>query len=84
MWCAACRSRARYPYAEIRDNLLGRANAADRPAALQAGLFGAARFDPRSDRWLRITLFQGAPFPEELADAARTRLAAPPEVMTCR
>ena len=29
--------------------------------------FGATRFDPRSDRWVRITLFQGAPFPDELA-----------------
>jgi len=23
--------------------------------------FGASKFDPRSDRWTRITLFQGAP-----------------------
>lgn len=28
--------------------------------------FGASRFDPRSDRWVRINLFQGAPFPDEL------------------
>ena len=33
-------------------------------------MFGAQKFDPRSDRWLRITLFQGAPFPGELAHAA--------------
>jgi hypothetical protein len=30
--------------------------------------FGVTRFDPRSDKWLRITLYQGAPFPTELAD----------------
>ena len=28
--------------------------------------FGASRFDPKSDRWVRITLFQGAPLVEEL------------------
>gem|GEM_PF-5251604 len=26
----------------------------------------ASRFDPKSDRWVRITLFQGAPLPCEL------------------
>ena len=70
---------ARHPYAEIRDNLLG---AAMRPIDLlrcKLALFGAARFDPRSDRWLRITLFQGAPFPEELAPRRRTRSAVPPD-----
>jgi len=29
--------------------------------------FGATRFDPRSDRWVRITMYQNAPFPHELA-----------------
>jgi hypothetical protein len=33
---------------------------------LKLAFFGAARFDPRSDRWLRITLFRDAPFPDEL------------------
>ncbi|MGS2744972.1 hypothetical protein ACU6TU_15470 [Halomonas sp. LS-001] len=28
--------------------------------------FGASRFDPKSDRWVRITMFQGAPLVEEL------------------
>ncbi len=65
---------ARYPYAEIRDNLI---SAAMRPIDLlrcKLAMFGAARFDPRSDRWLRITLFQGAPFPDELAAAAEDAL----------
>ena len=60
---------ARYPYAEIRDNLIG---AEMRPIDLlrcKLAMFGAQRFDPRSDRWLRITLFQGAPFPHELAES---------------
>jgi hypothetical protein len=55
-----------HPYAEIRDNMIG----ADlRPIDLlrcKLAFFGATRFDPRSDRWLRISLFPGAPFPEEL------------------
>jgi hypothetical protein len=57
---------ARHPYSEIRDNLIG----ADlRPIDIlrcKLAFFGATRFDPRSDKWLRITLFQGAPFPDEL------------------
>jgi len=31
-------------------------------------LFGATRFDPRSDRWVRVTLFQGAPLADEVHD----------------
>ena len=57
---------ARHPYAETRHNLC----AADlRPVdmpRLRLALFGATRFDPRSDRWVRITMFHNAPFPHEL------------------
>jgi hypothetical protein len=56
------------PYAEIRDNLI---DAEMRPVDLlrcKLACFGATRFDPRSDRWIRISLFPGAPFPEELQD----------------
>ncbi len=66
---------ARYPYAEIRGNLIDRAM---RPIDLlrcKLAFFGATRFDPRSDRWLRISLFRDAPFPDELAAAARDRAA---------
>lgn len=55
-----------HPYAEVRDNLI----AADMlPIDLlrcKLSFFGATRFDPRSDRWVRINLFQGAPFPDEI------------------
>ena len=27
---------------------------------------GATKFDPKSDRWVRIALFQGAPLPHEI------------------
>lgn len=56
------------PYAEIRDNLIG---ADCRPVDLlrcKLAIFGASKFDPKSDRWTRITLFQGAPPIEELGD----------------
>ena len=67
---------ARYPYAEIRDNLI---DASMRPIDMlrcKLAFFGATRFDPRSDRWLRISLFQGAPFPEELAGSQNLDTAA--------
>ncbi|MEZ5886567.1 MAG: hypothetical protein R3D56_06785 [Paracoccaceae bacterium] len=55
-----------HPYAEVRDNLI----AADMlPIDLmrcKLAFFGASHFDPRSDRWVRISLFQGAPYPLEL------------------
>lgn len=57
----------RHPYGEVRDNLLA---ATLRPIDLlrcKLAFFGADQFDPRSDRWLRISMFRGAPFPEELA-----------------
>ncbi len=57
---------SRHPYAEIRDNLV-----ADnvRPIDLlrcKLSFFGASKFDPRSDRWTRITLYQGAPTARDL------------------
>jgi hypothetical protein len=55
------------PYAEIQDNLL----AADMlPIDLlrcKLAFFGASHFDPRSDKWVRISLFKGEPFPEDLS-----------------
>ena len=33
---------------------------------LKLSFFGALKFDPRSDKWLRICMFQGAPLPTEL------------------
>ena len=59
----------RHPYAEIRDNLIG---AQCRPIDMlrcKLSFFGAAKFDPKSDRWTRINLAQGAPLFDELARA---------------
>ena len=62
---------ARFPYAEIRDNLIG---ADMRPVDIlraKLAFFGARNFDPRSDRWLRITLFSGEPGIEEICAGGR-------------
>ena len=57
------------PYAEVWGNTI---HAALRPVDLlraKLSMFGATQFDPRSDRWLRIAMYRGAPYPHELADA---------------
>jgi hypothetical protein len=59
---------ARHPYAEIRDNLIGRNMRAVDILRCKLAFFGVTRFDPRSDKWLRITLCQGAPYPGEIAE----------------
>ncbi len=57
-----------HPYAVVRDNLI----AADMlPIDLlrcKLSFFGATKFDPRSDRWVRISMYQDALFPHELCD----------------
>ena len=54
------------PYAEIRDNLLDSGMLPIDILRYKLAFFGATRFDPRSDRWVRISLFQGMPYPDEL------------------
>ena len=55
-----------YPYAEIQENLLAADCLPLNMLRCKLALFGATRFDPKSDRWTRITLFQGAPLTDEL------------------
>ncbi len=57
---------ARHPYGEIRDNLIGRELLAIDMLRFKLSVFGATKFDPKSDKWTRITLYQGAPLPDEL------------------
>jgi hypothetical protein len=69
---------ARHPYAEVRDNLL---SAEMRPIDLlrcKLACFGATRFDPKSDRWVRITMFQHAPLPEEIGHCDPDDWVLPP------
>ena len=54
------------PYAEIRDNVLDAGMLPIDILRCKLAFFGATRFDPRSDRWVRISLFQGQPFPDEM------------------
>lgn len=57
---------AETPYGEIRANLWHRDMKPMHLLRTKLAFFGAGRFDPKSDRWVRITLFQGAPLVEEL------------------
>ena len=55
------------PYAEIRDNTIDSSMTPVDLLRAKLSFFGATHFDPRSDRWIRINMFRGAPFPTELA-----------------
>ena len=56
----------KFPYAEIQDNIIGSKLVPIDMLRLKLSFFGAMKFDPRSDKWLRITMFQGAPLAKEL------------------
>jgi len=56
-----------HPYAEIRDNTIGADMKPIDMLRAKLSFFGATHFDPRSDRWVRINMFRGAPYPHELA-----------------
>ena len=56
----------KFPYAEIQDNTIGDNIVPIDMLRLKLSFFGALKFDPRSDKWLRICMFQGAPLPNEL------------------
>ncbi|WP_226576229.1 hypothetical protein [Acuticoccus sediminis] len=60
---------ARYPYAEIRDNLIDAGMLPIDLLRCKLSFFGADRFDPRSDRWVRVSLFQGKPHPQDILTA---------------
>jgi len=56
------------PYSEVQDNLLSESM---RPLDLlrfKLAFFGASKFDPKSDLWTRISMYQGAPLPEQVQD----------------
>ena len=59
----------RHKYSEIRDNLIGSDCLPIDMLRCKLSFFGAAKFDPKSDRWTRITLAQGAPLADELDNA---------------
>jgi hypothetical protein len=65
-------------YAEIRDNTISSTMLPIDLLRCKLSFFGATKFDPRSDRWVRITMYQGAPFPDELHALDPDDLAYPP------
>ena len=63
---ARAMTTAALPCSDVRGNLIGEGM---RPVDLlrfKLAIFGASRFDPKSDLWTRVTMFQGAPHPDEL------------------
>jgi hypothetical protein len=53
-------------YGEVRENLVGEGFVPVDLLRCKLAFFGAVRFDPKSDRWLRINMYQDAPYPDEL------------------
>ena len=53
-------------YGEIRANLWHRDMKPMHLLRTKLSFLGANRFDPRGDRWVRVTFFQGAPLIAEL------------------
>jgi hypothetical protein len=56
----------KFPYSEIQDNTISKSIVPIDMLRLKLSFFGALKFDPRSDKWLRICMFQGAPLPGQL------------------
>ena len=61
-------SMSRTTYGEIRKNLLAADLLPMHLLRCKLSFFGATKFDPRSSRWVRITLFQGAPLIEDIGE----------------
>ncbi|PIC58381.1 hypothetical protein CSV80_05375 [Sporosarcina sp. P12(2017)] len=53
-------------YGEIQANLTGKDLLPVYLLRCKLAILGAERYDPKSNRWVRITLFQGAPLVEEI------------------
>ena len=59
-------SLTKYPFAEVQDNILGKNTMPINMLRFKLSFFGANRYDPKSDRWLRVSFFSGAPFLSDL------------------
>lgn len=55
------------PYGEIHDNTISAQVMPIDMLRAKLSFFGATHFDPRSDRWVRICMYSGAPYPQELS-----------------
>lgn len=66
-----------FQFSEIQNNLVGKKV---RPIDLlrcKLSFFGATKYDPKSNLWTRITLFQGAPLPHQLQEENATEWLFP-------
>ena len=61
-----CFIAEKLPYSEIQDNSIGSNLMPIDMLRLKLSFFGAQKFDPRSDKWLRICMYQGAPLMNEI------------------
>jgi len=55
-----------HPYAEVQDNVIASDMLPINLLRCKLSFFGATKFDPRSDRWVRICMYQDSPYPHEL------------------
>ena len=62
----------KFPYSEIQDNTIGASLVPIDMLRLKLSFFGAVKFDPRSDKWLRINMYQGAPLSNEMKNSKDT------------
>lgn len=56
------------PMGDIQMNVLNQHALPMHLLRCKLAMFGATKFDPRSDRWVRVTFFQGAPLTDEIHD----------------
>ncbi len=54
------------PYGEIRSNTIASDVLPIDMLRAKLSFFGVTHFDPRSDRWVRVCMYAGAPYPLEL------------------
>ncbi|MGR3467518.1 MAG: hypothetical protein ACU0CI_06525, partial [Shimia sp.] len=62
---------------EVRDNLIGAQAAPIDLLRAKLACFGAARFDPKSRLWTRVTLGQGMPLGDDCGDDDASWMAEP-------
>ena len=55
-----------YPFSEVEDNVLDKKTIPIDMLRFKLSFFGANRYDPKSDRWLRVSFFSGAPYLSDL------------------
>ena len=62
----------KFQYSEIHDNTISESLIPIDMLRLKLSFFGAQKFDPRSDKWLRICMYQGAPLVNEIKNSDDT------------